>query len=72
MSIETQDLIEICEQLPEAKRAEVADFARFLLAQEGDAAWEKLIASGHSRSKLKAFLAESKAEGSDALKLDQL
>ncbi len=38
MSTETQELLDICEQLPEAKRAEVADFARFLLARNEDAA----------------------------------
>jgi hypothetical protein len=37
MSSETQDLIQICEQLPEAQRIEVADFARFLLAKKTDA-----------------------------------
>lgn len=62
MSIETQGLIEICEQLPEAKRAEVANFARFLLAQEGDAAWEKLIAAEHTRPKLRAFLCDAEVD----------
>jgi hypothetical protein len=38
MSGETQELLTICEQLPAAQRAEVADFARFLLARNGDAA----------------------------------
>ena len=38
MSAETQELIRICEQLPEAGRAEVADFARSLLAKHRDAA----------------------------------
>jgi hypothetical protein len=33
MSAETQELVSVCEQLPEAKRIEVADFARFLLAK---------------------------------------
>jgi len=33
MSVETQELLSICEQLPEAKRIEVTDFARFLLAK---------------------------------------
>jgi hypothetical protein len=33
MSVETQELLRICEQLPEAKRIEVTDFARFLLAK---------------------------------------
>jgi len=40
MSTQTRQLIEICEQLPAAERAEVMDFARFLLARSsnGDAA----------------------------------
>ena len=33
MSPDTQDLIRLCERLPERERAEVADFARFLLAK---------------------------------------
>ena len=37
MSSETQELLNICEQLPQAKRAEVADFARFLLAANHNA-----------------------------------
>jgi hypothetical protein len=36
MSSDTRELIEICDQLPQAKRVEVTDFARFLLAQQGD------------------------------------
>lgn len=62
----------ICEQLPEAKRVEVEDFARFLLAQQGDARWEEIIAESKPRPKLKAFLAESAAEGADPLELDRL
>ena len=38
MSDETQELLTICEQLPEAKRVEVTDFARFLLSQSSNAA----------------------------------
>jgi hypothetical protein len=38
MSAETEELLRICEQLPEAKRVELADFARFLLAGSGVAA----------------------------------
>src|SRR5580700_5933999 len=45
MSTETQELIRLCEQLPEAKRIEVADFVRFLLAQEDEERWEQIIAS---------------------------
>jgi type III restriction enzyme len=33
MSSETRELIRLCEQLPDAARAEVADFARFLLSK---------------------------------------
>ena len=32
MSAETEELLRICEQLPEAKRVELAGFARSLLA----------------------------------------
>jgi hypothetical protein len=38
MSTDTQELIRTFEQLPVAKRVEVADFARFLLAQNQGAA----------------------------------
>lgn len=34
MSTDTQELIQTFEQLPESKRAEVADFARFLLERD--------------------------------------
>ena len=37
MSSETQELIRICERLPEAERRVVADFARSLLAQNENA-----------------------------------
>jgi hypothetical protein len=72
MSTETQELIKICESLPEDKRAEVADFARFLLAREDDARWERLIAFGQRRPKLDAFLRESAAEPPVPMDLDRL
>ena len=72
MSGETQELIKICEKLPQAKRVEVADFARFLLAQEGDQRWEQLIAEPVPRPKLQAFLEESRQEGSEPLDPDRL
>jgi len=72
MSTETQELVNICEQLPEAKRVEVADFARFLLAQQSDERWEQIIASPTSRPKLDAFLKESAREGSEPMDLDRL
>jgi hypothetical protein len=62
MSGEIQELIQICEQLPAAKRAKVTDFARFLLAREGDERWEQVIASPAPRPKLDAFLKRSKRE----------
>jgi len=34
MSADTEELLSICEQLPESKRIEVTDFARFLLAKD--------------------------------------
>ncbi|MFM8810391.1 MAG: hypothetical protein ACKOJB_16080 [Chthoniobacterales bacterium] len=33
MSTETMEIVELCEALPAAKRAEVTDFARFLLGR---------------------------------------
>jgi hypothetical protein len=69
MSTETQELIRLCEALPEGKRAEVADFARFLLARQDDKRWEQLIAFGQRRPKQDAFLRESAAE--PATPLDQ-
>jgi hypothetical protein len=72
MSVETQELLSICEQLPAAKRIEVADFARFLLAREGDQRWEQIIAETHPRTKLKHFLEESAKEASEPMDLDRL
>ena len=67
MSKETQELIRICEALPEAKRVEVTDFARFLLAQAGDQRWEQIIAEPMPRAKLDAFLKESAREAAEPL-----
>jgi hypothetical protein len=72
MSMETQELISICESLPDAKRAEVADFARFLLAREEDARWERLITYGERRPKFDAFLRQSAAEPSTPVDLDRV
>lgn len=71
MSNETQELIHICEQLPAAKRVEVADFARFLLAREGDQRWEQIIADPKPRPRLEEFLKESRAEGSEPMDTDR-
>ena len=74
MSTETRELIDICEQLPEARRAEVADFARFLLerARAGDERWEQIIADPRPRPKLEEFLKQSRAESSEPMDLDRL
>jgi hypothetical protein len=72
MSSDTRELIEICEQLPQAKRAEVADFARFLLAQQADQRWEQIIADGKPRPKLEEFLKASRTEGSEPMDPDRL
>jgi hypothetical protein len=72
MSTDTQELIHICEQLPEAERAEVADFARFLLSKHEDEAWERTIADPTSRPKLDEFVRAALAEGSEPLDVDKL
>ena len=65
LSTATQDILRVCETLPLEKQLEVADFARFLLAQQGDAAWEKLLASTQPRPKLEIFLRESTQEADE-------
>jgi hypothetical protein len=72
MSTDTRELIEICEQLPAAKRVEVADFARFLLARQSDERWEQIIADPKPRPRLDEFLKASKAEGSEPMDTDRL
>ena len=73
MSSETQELIRICEALPEDKRAEVADFAQFLLDRQGDERWEQTIAEPKPRPKLEAFVEASRAEGGEKpLDLDRM
>ena len=57
MGTETQELIRICEALPVNKRTEVADFARFLLAQQDDERWEDLINRSTPTSKTGGFCA---------------
>ena len=65
MSSETEEIIRICEALPEAKRTEVADFARFLAARQNDEHWEQLLASPERRPKFDAFLRESAVEAEE-------
>jgi hypothetical protein len=73
MNTERQELIRICEELSQAKRVEVADFARFLLARESDQRWEQIIADPNPRPKLREFLDQSRAEGpAEPLDVDRL
>ena len=73
MSTDTQELLAVAERLPADKRVEVIDFARFLLERErpdeedGDAAWERIIADPRPRPKLEAFVRDALAEGSEPL-----
>jgi len=72
MSVETEEIIRICEALPADKRVEVADFARFLAARQDDERWEALLAHPHRRPKLDAFLQESAAENETPLDPNRL
>ena len=72
MSTETQELIRICESLPDAERAEVADFARFLLAKRDNDAWERTLDDARPRPKLDEFIRAAMAEGSEPLDVDKL
>ncbi len=73
MSTETQEIVSICEALPDAKRSEVADFARFLLSRESDEEWERLLAASTPRPRLEAFLRDSAREGGEEpMEIDRL
>jgi hypothetical protein len=72
MSAETEELIQICDALPQAKRLEVTDFARFLLARETDEAWERALGDPAGHPKLEAFVRNALAEGSEPLDLGRL
>lgn len=68
MSTATQEIIRLCEALPDHKRAEVAEFARFLLSRSehpDDAAWEARLADTKPRTKLSEFLREGMTQGGD-------
>ena len=72
MSIATEEIIRLCEALPEDKRDEVADFARFLIARQDDEKWERLLVSEKPRPRLESFLHESAAEGEAPLDPERL
>ena len=72
MSATTEEIIRVCESLPPEKQSEVADFARFLLARQGDEAWEHLIDSSKRRPRLEAFMETAIREGHDELDVNKL
>ncbi len=72
MSSATEEIVRACEALPPDKQAEVADFARFLLARQNEEAWERILAEQKPRPRLEAFLRESAAEGEEPLDLGRL
>ena len=72
MSTATEEIIQVCEALPPEKRSEVADFARFLLAQSEDARWEELLAQPGRRPRLDEFLRASAAEADEPLDAERL
>ena len=51
---------------------EVIDFARFLLLQQDDSRWEKLLADEKPRHRLEEFLKASAAEADEVLDLSKL
>ena len=67
MSTLTQEIVEICEALPEENVAEVVKFAR-ALQQTGetpvDAAWERIIAAA-PRPRLDEFMRLAFADGAE-------
>ena len=67
MTRATEEILHLVESLPEEKQAQVADFARFLLARQSDEAWEKTLATPRKRPKLEAFLRDSAVEGDEPL-----
>jgi len=72
MSTVAQEIVQVCEALPVEKQAEVADFARFLLAQQDDQAWERSLSSTQRRPRLEAFLRDATIEGDEPLDLKKL
>ena len=64
----TQEIVEICEALPDENVAEVVKFARALQQTgetPGDAAWERIIATAAPRPRLDEFMRLAFAEGDD-------
>jgi hypothetical protein len=67
MSLTTEEIIRVCQALPEDKQVELVDFARFLLARQDDEAWERAISGKQPRPRLDKFLRDSAQEGDEPL-----
>ncbi|MDW8309899.1 MAG: hypothetical protein RMK20_11060 [Verrucomicrobiales bacterium] len=72
MSEITSEILRVCEVLPEEKRQAVADFARFLLAQQEEEGWERRLNDPGSAPRLEAFLRESAKEADEPMDLSRL
>ncbi|MEL7238677.1 MAG: hypothetical protein AAGK78_07430 [Planctomycetota bacterium] len=80
MSTDTEELAEVAEKLSPEQRGAVKMFAMFLLSQkssgqseeDGDAAWERIIADPRPRPKLEAFAKAALAEGTEPLDPEKL
>jgi hypothetical protein len=72
MSQTTEEIIRVCQALPEEKQVELVDFARFLLARQDDEAWERTLSKNRARPRLDKFLKESAAEGDEPLDQSRL
>ena len=68
MSTLTQEIVEICDSLPEEKVAALAKFARALqhgTESPGDAAWERILSETSPRPKFEEFMQRAFADGED-------
>lgn len=72
MSEITSEIVRVCEALPIEKRRAVADFARFLLDQQQDEAWERRLSDPEAAPRLAAFLRESAKEADEPMELGRL
>ena len=72
MAMSSLEIVELCDALTPEKRAEVADFARFLLSREENQHWERIIDDPSPHPRLEAFLRESSTETDEVFNLQRL
>ena len=68
MSTLTQEIVEICDSLPDEKVAVLAKFARALqdgAELPGDVAWERILSETSPRPKFEKFMQRAFADGKD-------